>query len=77
MGWSLEYAGKIILAPLADAFRGELFLADPDTTHDLTFWHGHWFVPNPPLPAIIMMPLIKIFGLWTFNTTLFSTWVGA
>lgn len=63
---------------LADAFfRGELFLADPDTTHDLTFYNGHWFVPNPPLPAIIMMPLIKIFGLWTFNTTLFSTWVGA
>ncbi len=63
---------------LADAFfRGELFLTDPDTTHDLTFYNGHWFVPNPPLPAIIMMPLIKIFGLWTFNTTLFSSWIGA
>lgn len=63
---------------LADAFfRGELFLTNPDTTHDLTFFNGHWFVPNPPLPAIVMMPLIKIFGLWTFNATLFSTWIGA
>lgn len=63
---------------LADAFwRGELFLTNPDTTHDLTFYQGHWFVPNPPLPALVMMPLVKLFGVWDFNTALFSAWFGA
>ncbi len=63
---------------LAEAFwQGDLFLTNPDTTHDLTFYNGHWFVPNPPLPAIIMMPLIKFSSAYTFNTALFSAWVGA
>jgi hypothetical protein len=63
---------------LADAFwRGELYLTNPDTTHDLTLYLGHWFVPNPPLPALVLMPLVKIFGVWDFNMALFSAWIGA
>lgn len=44
---------------LASAFlNGRLYLLDPSTTHDLTFFNGQWYVPNPPLPAILLMPLV-------------------
>jgi hypothetical protein len=37
---------------LAKAFlEGRLYLTNPPTTWDLTFFQGHWYVPEPPLPA--------------------------
>jgi hypothetical protein len=46
---------------LAEQFvQGKLYLETParaSLTHDLTLYNGRWYVPNPPLPAILMMPL--------------------
>lgn len=42
--------------------NGKLYLADGSvtnfTTHDLTLYDGKWYVPIPPLPAILMMPVV-------------------
>jgi len=63
---------------LAAAFlQGELHLADPPSTHDLTLHNDRWYVPFPPLPALLMVPWIAIFGLATVNTTLFCALFGA
>jgi len=42
--------------------QGKLYLENPLFTHDLTFYNGHWYVPPPPLPAILMMPLAYVIG---------------
>lgn len=48
---------------LAEAFlQGRLYLEHPSGTHDLTLYEGKWFVPNPPLPAILLMPFVLISG---------------
>jgi hypothetical protein len=63
---------------LADAFlKGQLYLTNPGTTHDLTFYNGHWFVPNPPLPVFFVLPLVAIYGLETFNSVNFSIFFAA
>ena len=42
---------------LADAFlHGRLYLIDPPATIDLTLHNGQWYVPFPPLPALLMLP---------------------
>lgn len=63
---------------LANAFlNGELYLSHPPTTHDLTLYNGKWFVPNPPLPAILLMPFVKLFGIEGINMTVVSAMIGA
>ncbi len=63
---------------LADAFlHGRLYLINPDTTHDLTFFNNQWYVPNPPLPAFIVMPFVALIGVYKINMVVFSIWVGA
>lgn len=48
---------------LAEAFlQGRLYLEHPSGTHDLTLYEGKWFVPNPPLPAILLMPFVWLQG---------------
>ena len=48
---------------LAEAFlQGRLYLEHPSGTHDLTLYEGKWFVPNPPLPAILLMPFVLLSG---------------
>lgn len=48
---------------LAEAFlQGRLYLEHPSGTHDLTLYDGKWFVPNPPLPAILLMPFVLLSG---------------
>ena len=48
---------------LAEAFlQGRLYLEHPSGTHDLTLYNGKWYVPNPPLPAILLMPAVLIAG---------------
>lgn len=48
---------------LAEAFvQGRLYLENPSGTHDLTLYNGKWYVPNPPLPAILLMPLAAVTG---------------
>ncbi len=63
---------------LADAFlHGKLYLTDPDTLHDLTLYNGHWYVPNPPLPAILLMPFVWLLGVDRINMTVVAAVIGA
>jgi len=58
---------------LANAFlQGRLYLVNPPAIHDLTLYNGQWYVPNPPLPALIVLPLVAIFGLPNVDMILFS-----
>jgi hypothetical protein len=52
--------------------HGKLYLINPPDTGGLTFFKGHWFVPVPPFPAILMLPFIATLGIQGFNTTTFS-----
>lgn len=63
---------------LADAFlHGRLYLADPPGVHDLTLHDGRWYVPFPPLGAIMLLPWVAAFGLEHTNTVAFSILCGA
>lgn len=63
---------------LADAFlNGRLYLINPSTNHDLTLFEGNWYVPNPPMPAFVLMPFIALFGINGVNTTVVSAILGA
>lgn len=63
---------------LAAAFlRGELHLATPPATYDLTLYEGRWYVPFPPLPALLMLPFVAILGLPQMNTVIFMAVVAA
>jgi len=50
---------------LADGWlHGQLYLHDtPPNPSDYTFYHGHWYVAFPPLPAVLLLPLVAIFLL--------------
>jgi len=63
---------------LADAWlHGRLYLENLTTTHDLTLFHDRWYVPNPPLAAILMAPWIALRGLSSMNTVVFSIFFGS
>ena len=63
---------------LADAFlNGRLYLINPDTTHDLTFFNNQWYVPNPPLPAFVVLPFVALIGAQKINMVVLSIWAGA
>lgn len=57
--------------------KGQLYLTDPPYTHDLTFYQGNWYVPMPPLPAILMMPLAYLIGAENISTSYFSMFFSA
>lgn len=77
MDW-LNTPSKSYWDLLADAFlHGRLYLTNLSNTHDLTFYQGQWYVPNPPLPAFILMPFVAIWGLPDLNMVIFSIWSGA
>lgn len=57
---------------LAAAFlRGELFIQS-DVKADLTFYGLKWYVPFPPLPALLLVPYMWWTGAQTADTVLFS-----
>ena len=62
----------------ADAFlHGQLSLAArPPNLNDWVLENGRWYVSFPPFPAVLLMPLVAIFGL-AFNDTAFTLVVGA
>jgi hypothetical protein len=63
---------------LADAFlHGRVYLVRPPATHDLTFYEGQWYVPFPPLPALLLLPWVAISGVAQVNTVLFGAIMGA
>lgn len=69
---------KAYFDQLADAWlHGRLYLVDPGQTHDLTFYKGEWYVANPPMAAVLMMPWVKMYGVSGLNTVVFSIFFGA
>lgn len=63
---------------LADAFlHGQYFLRYiPETVHDLSFFNGHYYLYWPPMPAIVLMPFIALFGV-QFSDVFFSVIVAS
>jgi hypothetical protein len=57
--------------------QGKLYLENPPYNHDLTFYNGHWYVPPPPLPAILMMPLAYLIGAENISTSYLSMFFSA
>jgi hypothetical protein len=63
---------------LADAFaHGRLYLEDPPDTFDLTPHQGRWYVPFPPLPALVMLPWVALAGVENTSVMVFSLAAGA
>ncbi len=48
----------------------------PPVTYDLLQYQGRWFVAGSPMPAILMLPFVAIFGVG-FSDVLFSVVLGA
>ena len=51
---------------LADAFlHGQYYLrlVPSETVHDLSFFKGHYYLYWPPMPAIVLMPFVAVFGV--------------
>lgn len=63
---------------LADAFlNGRLYLLDnPSWLNELIPFSGGYYVVYPPLPAVIMTPLVALFGV-DLNQTLVSVFFGS
>jgi hypothetical protein len=63
---------------LADAFwHGQLFLRLlPTNTLDLSLYHGHYYLYWPPMPAIMLMPLVAIWGVMV-SDVMISVLLGA
>ena len=57
--------------------HGKLYLENPPSTHDLTLYNGHWYLPPPPLPAILMMPLAYLIGAGNISTSYLSMFFSA
>jgi len=76
------WAKPISIAPhyvyLAQSFlRGHVDLIQlPPTTYDLLQHNGQWFVAGSPLPSILMLPFVALFGV-NFSDVLFSIVIGA
>lgn len=63
---------------LADAFlHGRLFLADPPGHHDLSPYNDRWYVPFPPMPALLMLPFVYVGGLESIHPVAMSIFLGA
>src|SRR5688572_16233902 len=50
---------------LADSFlHGQLHLRlMPETLHDISFFNGKYYLYWPPMPAIVLMPFVAVFGV--------------
>ncbi len=76
------WAHAVSLAPhyvyLAQALlHGHIDLIQlPPVTYDLLHFNGHWFVAGSPMPSILMLPFVALFGV-TFGDVLFSVVLGA
>jgi hypothetical protein len=62
---------------LADAFlHGQLHLRLlPDQTHDLVYFGGRYYLYWPPFPALVLVPLVAVFGAG-FSDVLFTLVLG-
>jgi len=79
------YSGKLLSSSeypyynyLADAFlHGQTWLRIlPPSTHDLSFLNGRYYLYWAPFPAILLMPLVAIFGV-QLNDVLYTALIAA
>jgi len=62
---------------LADAMlHGRVYFPENISWLELAYYNDRYFVVPPPLPGILILPLVAIFGL-TFNQALASMFLGA
>lgn len=62
---------------LAGAFlQGRLHLIEPPSTYDLTLHDGRWYVPFPPLPALLLLPFVAMVGVSQANPLALSLMLG-
>ncbi|MCL5612271.1 MAG: hypothetical protein M1485_06945 [Chloroflexi bacterium] len=52
--------------------KGKLYIENPPYTHDLTLFNGKWYVPMPPLPAFLFLPIAYLVGAENFSTSYLS-----
>lgn len=63
---------------LADAFlHGRLHLENPGVELDLTSHQGRWYVPFPPLPALLLVPWVAGAGVDGVSTVALGVLLGA
>jgi hypothetical protein len=63
---------------LAEAFlAGRLDLPDPPGHHDLAPYKDRWYVPFPPLPALLMLPVVYVGGRAAINPVAMSILLGS
>ena len=48
----------------------------PPTTYDLLHFNGRWFVAGSPMPSLMLLPFVALFGVG-FSDVLFSVILGA
>jgi 4-amino-4-deoxy-L-arabinose transferase-like glycosyltransferase len=59
---------------MADALlHGNLYLPDASNAGDLASFHGKVYLPYPPLPAVLLMPFVLVFGAAHVNTVAVAT----
>ena len=63
---------------LADSFlHGQLHLRlMPETLHDISFFNGKYYLYWPPMPAIVLMPFVAVFGV-NFSDVFFTMLVAS
>ena len=62
----------------ASLLDGKLYLITlPNSLHDLTFYNGHWYVPYPPFPILLYVPLIALLGVDSINFSIFTMMLAA
>jgi hypothetical protein len=64
-GYPLRTRDTAYFNYLADAFlHGQLYLRlIPKSTHDLSYFMGHYYLYWPPMPAVVLMPFVAKFGV--------------
>lgn len=78
LGSNLRPHKDVYFDYLAEAFfHGRLDLSNPPVDYDLTRYAGKWYVPFLPMPSILMVPLIALFGPNNGLEVPFSAFVGA
>lgn len=77
IGWvnKGKYAFWDLLA--GQFIQGRLYIPNPPYTHDLTLYKGNWYVPMPPLPGVLMVPLAYWIGAENINASYFSIFFSA
>jgi hypothetical protein len=58
--------------------HGQLSLVDgrPPGDNDWSFYQGHWYVAFPPFPAVVIAPLVALFGTAVWDRLLWAVLAG-